>query len=159
MRSWWMERRSCAPEHPSSERCSPDRCSGCAPPLSLAPMDQRLPIRGRVVTLPAVELQRSLNGAVAGMAAAGVWAAQQPLDKKVFESGYDDVELLGKLVVRDNAWPAAGAAFHLANGALFGAVYAQLRPFVPGHPVAAGVAAGMLEHFGSWPLGRLADRY
>lgn len=106
-----------------------------------------------------MELQRSLNGALAGMVAAGVWAAQQPLDKKVFESGYDDVELLGKLVVRDSSWPAAGAAFHLANGALFGAVYAQVRPFVPGHPLAAGVAAGLIEHFGSWPLGRLVDRY
>ena len=31
------------------------------------------------------------------MVAAGVWAAQQPLDKRVFECGYDDVELLGKL--------------------------------------------------------------
>ena len=93
------------------------------------------------------------------MVAAGVWAAQQPLDKKVFESGYDDVELLGKLVVRDASWPAAGTALHLANGALFGAVYAQLRPFAPGHPVLAGLAASMAENFGLWPLGRVVDRY
>ncbi len=106
-----------------------------------------------------MELQRSLNGALAGMVAAGVWAAQQPLDKKVFESDYDDVALLGKLVVRDSSWPAAGAAMHLANGAMFGIVYAQLRPFVPGPPVAAGVAAGLIEHFALWPLGRLVDRY
>ncbi|HLM25837.1 MAG TPA: hypothetical protein VK304_02605 [Thermoleophilaceae bacterium] len=106
-----------------------------------------------------MELQRSLNGALAGAVAAGVWAAQQPLDKKVFESGYDDVELLGKLVVRDRSWPAAGTAIHLANGAIFGAVYAQLRPFVPGHPLAAGLSAGLIEHFGLWPLGRLVDRY
>ncbi len=106
-----------------------------------------------------MELQRSLNGALAGMVAAGVWAAQQPLDKRVFESDYDDVELLGKLAVRDASWPAAGAAMHLANGAIFGAVYAQLRPFAPGPPLAAGLAAGMIEHFGLWPLVRLVDRY
>ena len=93
------------------------------------------------------------------MVAAGVWAVQQPLDKKVFESGYDDVELLGKLVVRDRSWPAAGAAMHLVNGALFGAVYAQLRPFAPGPPLAAGLVAGTIEHFGLWPLVRLVDRY
>ena len=106
-----------------------------------------------------MELERSLNGALAGMVAAGVWAAQQPLDKKVFESGHDDVELLGKLVVRDASWPAAGVAMHLANGALFGALYAQLRPFAPGPPLAVGVAAGMIENFGLWPLVRLVDRY
>ena len=106
-----------------------------------------------------MELQRSLNGALAGAVAAGVWAAQQPLDKKVFESGYDDVELMGKLAVRDSSWPAVGAALHTLNGALFGAVYAQVRPFVPGPPLLAGVAAGMVENFALWPLGRLVDRY
>ena len=122
--------------------------------LSLAPMGLRLPAGASSLRSRAVELQRSLNGALAGMVAAGVWAAQQPLDKKVFESDYDDVALLGKLVVRDSSWPAAGAAMHLANGAIFGIVYAQLRPFVPGPPVAAGVAAGLAEHFALWPLGR-----
>ena len=43
-----------------------------------------------------------------GQLAAAVWAAQQPLDKRVFGSRYDDVELLGKLVTRGPAWPAAG---------------------------------------------------
>jgi hypothetical protein len=122
-------------------------------------MDLRLPKSTVGVTLRAVELQRSVNGALAGAVAAGVWAAQQPLDKRVFESGYDDLELLGKLAVRDSSWPAVGAAMHVANGALFGAVYAQLRPFVPGPPLAAGVAAGLIEHFALWPLGRLADRH
>ena len=55
-------------------------------------------------------LQRSLRGALAGGVAAAVWAAQQPLDKRVFESDYDDVELLGKLVTRGERWPAAGIA-------------------------------------------------
>ena len=106
-----------------------------------------------------MELRRSLNGALAGAAAAAAWAAQQPLDKRVFGSRYDDVELLGKLVTRGPAWPAAGLALHMTNGALFGAVYAQARPFVPAPPAAAGMAAGMAEHFGFWPLGVLIDRH
>src|SRR4051812_49822710 len=96
------------------------------------------------VTLAGVKLQRSLGGAGAGVIAALVWAAQQPLDKRVFESSYDDVELLGKLVTRGDSWPAAGMALHAGNGAVFGAAYAQVRPFVPGPPVLAGLAAGVL---------------
>ncbi|HEU0024603.1 MAG TPA: hypothetical protein VFQ12_08230 [Thermoleophilaceae bacterium] len=106
-----------------------------------------------------VELRRSMNGAVAGAAAAAVWAAQQPLDKRVFGSGHDDVELLGKLLARERGWPAAGVAIHVANGAAFGAAYALLRPFVPGPAVAAGVTAALAEHLALWPLGTLVDRY
>ena len=106
-----------------------------------------------------MKLQRTLGGALAGSVAATVWAAQQPLDKRVFESDYDDVELLGKLVTRGREWPAVGVALHAANGALFGAVYSQLRPFVPGPPVAAGLLAGLVEHAAFWPLGRVIDRY
>ena len=106
-----------------------------------------------------MELRRPLNGALAGAGAAAAWAAQQPLDKRVFGSRYDDVELLGKLVTRGPGWPAAGLGLHMANGAMFGAVYALARPLVPGPPVVAGVAAAMAEHFGFWPLGVLIDRH
>jgi len=106
-----------------------------------------------------VNLKRSLNGALAGSLAATVWAAQQPADKRVFGSGYDDVELLGKAVIRGDAWPVAGVALHVANGAIFGAVYSQLRPFLLGPPQVRAVTMAMAEHVASWPLGRLADRY
>jgi hypothetical protein len=106
-----------------------------------------------------MELQRTLNGAMAGAVAAAVWAAQQPLDKRVFGSDYDDVELLGKLVTRDSGWQAAGLALHMANGAAFGATYALLRPLVPLPPLAAGATAGLAEHAGLWPLARLIDRH
>ena len=98
-----------------------------------------------------------MNGALAGATAAAVWAAQQPLDKRVFGSGYDDVELLGKLTTRGTGWPAAGLAIHLANGAVFGAVFALARPLFPGPPLAAGVSASMAEHVGLWPLSRFVD--
>jgi hypothetical protein len=96
---------------------------------------------------------------MAGAVAAGAWAAQQPLDKRVFGSNYDDVELLGKLITRGSGWQAAGVALHVANGAVFGATYALVRPLVPLPPVAAGAAAGLAEHVAFWPLGRLIDRH
>jgi xanthosine utilization system XapX-like protein len=105
-----------------------------------------------------MELRRIPSGALAGVAAAAVWAAQQPLDKKVFGSDYDDVELLGKLVARDSGWQAAGLAIHMANGAAFGTVYALVRPLIPGPAQTAGVAAGLVEHLATWPLIGLIDR-
>jgi hypothetical protein len=105
-----------------------------------------------------MELRRIPSGALAGAVAAGIWAAQQPLDKRVFGSDYDDVELLGKLVTRDSGWQPAGLAIHMANGAAFGAVYALLRPLFPGPPQVAGVAAGLGEHLATWPLTALVDR-
>src|SRR3712207_1364660 len=106
-----------------------------------------------------MELERIVNGALAGAVGAGLWAAQQPLDKRLFGSDYDDVELLGKLVTRDSSWPAAGVALHLYNGIVFGAVYSQSRAFLPGPPATRGVLAALAEHVGTWPLTRLADRY
>jgi hypothetical protein len=106
-----------------------------------------------------MELRRTLNGAAAGAAAAGVWAAQQPIDKRIFGSDYDDVELLGKLVTRGSAWQAAGLGIHMLNGASFGAVYALVRPLVSAPPLATGIAAALAEHLVLWPLGALIDRH
>ena len=104
-------------------------------------------------------MRRTLNGAVAGGVAAGLWAAQQPLDKRAFDCGYDDVELLGKAVTRGPAWQVVGVAMHVQNGMAFGAAYSALRPLLPGPPVVWGLAAAMVENVGLWPLGRLVDRY
>jgi hypothetical protein len=106
-----------------------------------------------------VQLRRTVNGALAGAAAAGVWAAQQPLDKRVFGCGYDDVELLGKLITRGSGWPVAGVGFHVLNGAAFGAVFALVRPLIPAPALVAGVAAAIGEHVALWPLGALVDRH
>jgi hypothetical protein len=111
------------------------------------------------VTLREMDLRRTLNGSLAGALAAAVWAAQQPIDKRLFRSDYDDVELLGKLVTRGPSWPAAGLALHLANGAAFGAGYSLARPFIPGPPVVAGACAATAEHLATWPLGVLVDRH
>jgi len=87
-----------------------------------------------------------------------VWAAQQPLDMKVFGVRYDDTELLGRWVVPSGAWQPAGVALHLANGALFGALYATLAPRLPGPAALKGPLAGMTEHVVTWPGTALLDR-
>jgi hypothetical protein len=101
---------------------------------------------------------RTLRGALAGAAAAAVWAAQQPLDRRVFGFPYDDTELLGRLVVRKGAWQAAGVGLHVANGALFGAVYANVAPSLPVPPVLRGPLAGLAEHLATWPGTAVIDR-
>ena len=101
----------------------------------------------------------SARGAAAGAIAAGLWAAQQPLDKRVFGSRYDDVELLGKLATRGEAWPAAGLVMHIANGAAFGAAYALARPAMPGPGWMTGALVALAENFAFWPLVAVTDRF
>jgi hypothetical protein len=102
---------------------------------------------------------RTLNVALAGAVAAGLWALQQPLDKLLFASRYDDVELLGRAVRNGHGWYRAGLALHLQNGALFGAVYANLMPALPLPPRFRGPAAALAELVATWPLVGLSDRY
>jgi hypothetical protein len=102
---------------------------------------------------------RALKGALAGAAAATLWALQQPLDKRLFGTRYDDVELLGRLVVRGRGWRPVGFAFHAANGAAFGATFALARPHLPGRPLALALGAAMVENIGFWPLVGLIDRF
>jgi hypothetical protein len=106
-----------------------------------------------------VDRNKTLRGALAGALAAGVWAAQIPLDKRVFGSDFDDIELLGKAATRGRAWPLAGWALHLQNGALFGAAYANLAPRLPLPSWARGPMAATMENFATWPLMALADSF
>jgi hypothetical protein len=106
-----------------------------------------------------IDRTRSVRGAVCGAAAAAVWALQQPLDKTVFRSSYDDVELLGRAVAGDGAWYPAGLFLHLQNGAVFGAVYANIAPALPVPPALRGPLAALTEHVLLWPLGGVSDRF
>jgi hypothetical protein len=101
---------------------------------------------------------RILRGALAGTAAAAVWAAQQPLDRRVFGVAYDDTELLGRWVVPSGRWQPAGVAMHLANGAVFGGAYAVVAPSLPVPPVLRGPLAGLAEHLATWPGTAVVDR-
>jgi hypothetical protein len=102
---------------------------------------------------------KTARGALAGAVAAGIWAVQAPLDKLAFGVDYDDPELLGKAITRGPAWPVVGTALHIFNGAVFGAVYANVAPRTPLPSWARGPAAGLVEHVGLWPLTVLVDRF
>jgi hypothetical protein len=95
-----------------------------------------------------------LSGAAAGCAAAAVWAASEPALRRLAHTPYSDVRLLGRTVVRNRAWPAAGIALHLANGALFGAAFrrAGLRG------IRSAVVAAELENLVLWPAFLVVDR-
>ncbi len=94
------------------------------------------------------------RAALAGAAAAGVWAALEPIDSRLFRNDYSDVALLGKAVTRSRAWPVVGAAMHLANGAAFGVALATLRRRVP----VSGVRLALIENTALYPLVILVDR-
>jgi hypothetical protein len=99
----------------------------------------------------AFDRARTLRGGLAGGVAAAVWAAQQPLDQRVFGVDYDDAELLGRLAGRGRAAYPVGLALHLVNGVLFGALYARVAPALPGPRWLRGPLAGLAEHLATWP--------
>ncbi len=107
----------------------------------------------------ALDQAKTARGALAGAVAAGVWAAQTPLDKRLFGVDYDDTELLGKAITRGPAWPVVGTALHMLNGAVFGAVYANVAARTPLPSWARGPAAGLAEHVAFWPLTIVIDRF
>ncbi|MEA2426341.1 MAG: hypothetical protein QOH13_2751 [Thermoleophilaceae bacterium] len=80
-----------------------------------------------------------------------MWAAQEPLDIRVFDVAYSDTELLAKIL---GGHRAAGRVAHVANGAIFGAVYSVVARRVQGPGAVKGAAAGMAEHLATWPLTR-----
>lgn len=102
---------------------------------------------------------RTFRGALSGAVAALVWALQQPLDKLLLSSRYDDVELLGRAVRNSRGWYPVGLALHAQNGAVFGAVYANVAPALPGAPAIRGPLAALSEHFVLWPLVAVSDRF
>jgi xanthosine utilization system XapX-like protein len=106
----------------------------------------------------AFDRTRTLRGALAGSVGAAVWLAQQPLDRRAFAFDHDDAELLGRLVARGRPEAAAlGALLHVQNGALFGALYANLAPSLPVPPVLRGPLVAMLEHLATWPAMALVE--
>src|SRR5207237_8165809 len=88
-------------------------------------------------------LQTSLRGGAAGAVATVVMTLEQPLDKRLFASKYDDVEILGKLVTRGDHSRPIGFALHVQNGAILGAAYARLQPCLPGSAVLSGMLTGL----------------
>ena len=94
------------------------------------------------------------RGALAGAAAALVWAAVEPLDQRLLRHDYSDVAVLGKAITRSRAWPLVGAAFHALNGAVFGVAYVEVRR----RRRVKAVQLALAEHTILFPLGYLVDR-
>ena len=86
------------------------------------------------------------RAAGAGALAALVWAALEPLDRRLLRCDYSDVAVLGKAVAHDRGWLPAGLMMHAANGAAFGLAYdtVRRRTGLPAERLALGLA--LAEH-------------
>ena len=96
--------------------------------------------------------------ALAGAGAALVWAALEPIDKRVFRNDYSDVALLGKFVTRSRAWPLAGLGVHALNGALFGLAFDVARRRTSTPPRRLALTLALAEHVSLFPLSAVVDR-
>ena len=99
------------------------------------------------------------RSAAAGAAAAAVWGLAEPLDRRVLAYDYSDVALLGKLVTRGRRWRAAGFAVHVANGALFGIAFEQVRRRSSADRRRLALGFALAEHIVLYPLSYFVDRY
>jgi hypothetical protein len=88
---------------------------------------------------------------LAGIAAAGLWAAAEPALGRVFRIPYSDIELLEGLTGRGRA---VAVALHLANGAVFGAAFERAG----GRGILRGVLAAQGENVALWPAMAIVDR-
>jgi hypothetical protein len=95
-----------------------------------------------------------MRGAAAGVAAAVVWIAAEPVARRIFDTPFTDVRALGRPVSQRH-WRAAGTAIHLANGAAAGVAFERLG--LRGWK--AGVAAFEVEHLATWPLMVTVERW
>jgi hypothetical protein len=103
-----------------------------------------------------------MRAAFAGATAATVWGLLEPLDRRLLRCDYSDVAVLGKAITRGPAWRPLGFALHVANGAVFGVAFDEVRrhatrPSIT--PVRLAVALALAEHVALYPLGWFVDRY
>jgi hypothetical protein len=98
-----------------------------------------------------------LRAAAAGAAATLVWAALEPVDRRLFRNDYSDVALLGKAFTRGRGWLPLGLAIHAVNGAVFGLVYHEAARRTDRRHLALELA--LAEHLVLFSTGMLVDRY
>src|SRR5438270_13710816 len=73
-------------------------------------------------------LQTNVRGGIAGAVVTVVMTLEQPLDQRLFDSKYDDVEILGKLVTRGDNCQPVGFADHQQSGRTLGPPYSRISP-------------------------------
>jgi hypothetical protein len=95
-----------------------------------------------------------MRGPTAGVIAAATWAAAEPALGRLLGTPFSDVRLLGRVVTRGPAWPAAGLALHLANGAAFGWTFERLGL----RGAKQGLLAAEVEDLILWPGILVLDR-
>jgi hypothetical protein len=95
----------------------------------------------------------------AGAAAALVWGALEPLDRRLFRHDYSDVAVLGKAFTKGPGWRPLGFALHALNGAIFGAVYYEIARRSSRDRRRLALELALVEHLTLFPTGRLVDRY
>jgi len=89
---------------------------------------------------------------LAGIVAAGIWAAAEPaLGRALGVPWYSDRRLLGGLF---RVGPGAAIAIHLVNGAAFGATFERLGLRGP----VSGVVMAQAESLSLWPAMSVVDR-
>jgi hypothetical protein len=88
---------------------------------------------------------------IAGGLSAAVWAAAEPALGRAFRTPYSDVRLVGGLTGRG---PGGALLLHVANGAVFGAVFERIGARGP----LRGVLAAETENLLLWPLMAVVDR-
>lgn len=101
-----------------------------------------------------MSVRRTLRAAAAGVAAAWVWSAAEPLLRRATGGHHNQPRLIGGLIAPDGDWRQAGMAVHLANGAMFGVAFERLG----GAGVCRGVLAAEAENALLWPLVAVLDR-
>jgi hypothetical protein len=93
-----------------------------------------------------------MRGILAGISAAAVWAAAEPALGRAFGTPwYSDRRVLGGLL---GVGPGAALAAHLANGAVFGALFERAG----GRGPLRGALAAQVENLALWPAMALVDR-
>ncbi len=100
-----------------------------------------------------------LRAAAAGSAAALVWSALEPVDRRLFRNDYSDVALLGKAFTRGPGWRPLGLAIHALNGAIFGLAYHEVARRSSRNRRRLALELALAEHLTLFSTGTLVDRY
>jgi hypothetical protein len=98
-------------------------------------------------------VNRLITGFACGAAAAAVWAASEPVLRRVTRTDYSDVRLLADPLSRKTQAP--GFVLHCLNGGIFGAAFTRLGF----SGVRQGVLCAEAESAGLWPVTILIDRF